>query len=626
MSRGRDLLAHVKELIEDDLRFLTREQRAQTTDATKSREQFVAHLASIISQPIGLRASVAPFNESSESMFAYLMEMFCLSQDQLERLLAISGEQPSPTGRNCKIRQWQPELKLKINPPIFDGTNTDNITVKLMVEEYQQANVEAGSRNIFDVIRMRGGDRLKTVASQDRVLVEIGYIKRGNTYLAELITGLSDIVVVDDRGDGEVRLRLRGHKISNQKIRIEFWIQCLKRFNLKRFVACSCCGSDGDREATSKDQILLGTTSIKLSQIPAYATRNSYPILSSHHKLVNNCDILTQIRNGNLVVKDETIVDNHVRLYAICIAYQLNLLTNDGITSRLSKLPRFEAARSANLNLDSLLYLPAFSLINQHRLRYNISHQEDQSICRSAILLLLTRMESLNVNRIYSDSHRLLLASIAEHEYLNAHRHFNNTTRQEVDPFQPGLSHDGSREQVQLLEYHSIDDCAKELVSGDRIRTWLSRVNTMGFDSKKADVLVGLRLVKTIILHNMNNSMVHPRFSGQSAALKNYVEKLLTDTVSDELKLRLRSILINMQPLSPVKQNKRSDLRCQPDNPWCKLFCDIHSIENDLVLHWSDLGLDSLKLNKTGSALIDDESMSKLQAIIESKIRNYLAS
>lgn len=644
MDKAKEQLATVTGLIDDDLEFIRKQRTSGTKkEVARGQQQFAAHLATIISHSIGLKASVAPLNESPESMFAYLMDLFRLNDSQLENLLTNSTqatvksdrEQSSPTRlvdgkRECKCHNWQPELRLKINPPIFDGMDTGDLLVIVSISPDKvnpPTDEQTGSRNILDIIRMRGGDRLKTTKPKGRDLAEIIYTKSDETYRPHITTALDSMALIEDEQEGELHLRFRTHKAS---IGLDLWLEGGKNFGLKRFVCSPCCGLQKNQQTPDGDKQFLGSVSIKLSQVPAYATRNSYPVLTPPDKLVNNCDVLLEFRNGNVAKQDTNMIVNHVRLYAFCIAYQLKLLKPDAISIRLSRLHKFEPTRSSGFNLDSLLYVPAASLVNQHRLQLNITHQEDQSLRRSAILLLLTRMVRLDDDETFSDSHRLLLASIAGHEYLNAHRHFNNTTRQEIDPFSTELLYDRSREQVKLLEQNSIDDCTKILVSQDRIKTWLSRIDLIGVDLKKSDVLVGLELVKTIIAHNASNSMVDSIFSSQSLIIKNSVNKLLTSVLTEELRLRLSFIIAVMKSSSPATQAKQKGTRSRYNNqsgsPWRKLFYDIHSIENDLILHWSDAGLDSLKLNQTEASLMDDESMISLKLMIETKINNYLTS
>lgn len=660
-------------------------QELSENNRRRVHEQFAAYLAALVSQPIGLRVSVSPFNESSESMLAYLMDVFKLSEPQLEDLLLLdlsskhskNGKQPLKSTlaqTNGKRQSWRPKLKLQVHPPVLPNERIQDLTVRMYLFSEQTFDIKTrktqqgllkGSKNILDLIKLSRSDAPVPIRPSSELLSEVKFVGnpddgsyRTATVTSTTPTGNTKTTsqLVEEQND-ELRLGLRREQCdlkSAHILALEFWLkeslvpgmQSMKKFI--NSVSNSCCGSNRDAGQPNyrrDGKQFYGYTHIKLHQIPAYATRSGYSIQSLQDKPISSCEICLEFMNDDSQGRSNNadVIINHVRLYAICMAYQLSLLpatTDDRI------IDGFAYTRlQASPNLNNLLFVPAFSIINQHRLQNNLSQREDQSLRRAAVLLLVLQLTHRHDHSVVRDSHRILLMSIAEHEYLNAHRLFDNMTRQEVEVFHRDATVDRSRAGVISLECNAIQNFANDLVSRNRIKAWLAKINSMTLDHVKLDVLTSLRLTKTILAHNENNPMVDLSLKSQSLVIKEQVDKLLTTVVAEELKSRFGAIISANGATTTTTSNqknrtKRRSLKSKDPikrepadgstvmNPWQKLSCDIHIIENDIILHWSDKGLNCLKLQQsTGTnSLMNDDNTKKLIAIIQNKINNYLAS
>jgi hypothetical protein len=683
---AKELLSLIRNIIDDDLVYLSGHSKRPKKVGTgagnvkrdqgikKDCEEFAAYLAAVASQSIGLRASVSPFNESSESMLAYLMDVFRLNEAQLESIIAESSggsystddkRKPTVTARLNKIcHKWQPELKLRIDPPIILNERTEDLTVRIyqfkentlhdVNRQRAQKNLIQGSKNIYDVIKVCGSGSPKSTRPRSELLIEAKFVKSDETYRLVRTSPAqggtnSRLVHLVGQRDNEIRIVVPKQRSRSNAtayfLDIEFWLQEDKVFGLrtmKRFIDCtrvSCCGGRSKTSTpvhySAYGKQFYGFVSIRLDQIPAYATKSSYHIQSPQFKPINSCEICLEFINKDLLDLNEEhtineIIIKHARLYAICIAYQLSILTATNIF-----IDEFAFGQTqSTLSLDNLLYMPAFSLINQHRLQNNLSQLEDQSIRRSSILLLLLCLTRRHDISLLPESHKILLMSMAEHDYLNAHRQFNNAIGQEVETFHRGATLDRSHEKIKMLEHDAIQNFVDELVSSNRIRIWLSKIDSTNIELAKQDVLSSLRLAKTILAHHDSNPMVDSILKYQSSVLRDRINKLLADIVSDELRLRLNTIISSNKTSQSPKYTRRSKLNKERStqstqmSSWQKFFYDLHMLENDIILNWSNEGLDCLRLQqfKGESSFINDESIKKLRKNIQDKINDYLAS
>ena len=154
-----------------------------------------------------------------------------------------------------------------------------------------------------------------------------------------------------------------------------------------------------------------------------------------------------------------------------------------------------------DVTLDSFLYLPAYSLVNQHRLQSNLNQLEDQSLRRSSMLMLIVQLGRFARNNrgrsATLGAHGIsVLISTLQNEYAIAHRVVNEKTLQEVDPFSR-TNTDSSRDLVIDLELLALQDLVDYFLI-PRIRRLFVKSDNRMTDLESSVTLSCLGLIRTI--------------------------------------------------------------------------------------------------------------------------------
>lgn len=656
----------------------------------KQHRDFVMYLVSVATHPIGLRASVKPYNCNQEEMLLYLMDMFSLTEAKLRTIIVgktKSGQQQTNLSP-LKRHSWRPELRIRLHPPTFfykEGLYLDNLYVRVYlfeeklkkssetIDDVSNTN-EAKNRGmlnkIFKNLDSTSSTRIRSL-SELRQLVRFESGANQVTASSQMKAAKSSYKMTQILGNetklqDDIHLDIRRFYCEPQSayiLRFEFWLNndVLKQGCVKRYQRClrellsgkfSGCSQDKKQSIYQTDnQDFYGFVNVKLSNLPSYATKQTFPILSLKEKRVNNCEISLELRNRRILEElevdqqsdlkiaysipkrsNESFLINHMRLYCNCILYQCLSLSLDSF-HKLAKGGRFR-----NVTLDHLMYLPGYTLINQHRLQSNLSVFDDQCLRRVSILLLLIKLETKSIDDIEEriDYVKTLLISLVYNEYIGAHRLIDDKTLQEVDPFFSSSNIDFTRMVVLEIEFTTLRNYLNMFLK-PKLDRWLlkSSENSLTAMNSRIMTLYGLKLFKTALvqLKRRNRACREvAKYQVDVATMRSSIERHLCRIIINHLKLRVEEIVeserYTSSSIKTVKRNKPLSSEIEDDNLWLQLLHSLRYIQHDLTLYWSRKGLNSLVKNeetfvkKLGMfKKLEEKSLSR---IVEAKLESYL--
>ncbi|RWS03791.1 protein unc-13 D-like protein [Dinothrombium tinctorium] len=157
---------------------------------------------------------------------------------------------------------------------------------------------------------------------------------------------------------------------------------------------------------TESDDI-IGATTISLNEIPSTGSQEVRFIQDVYGRVYGSITI--SFDWGTKHEDNNTRVSHHVRVYKHFITWHLQQAPG-GKTDKVGNLslPDVEL-----LNYKTFLFIPTLSLINQHRIRCNMSHYED-SVIRRVVMCELILSDALDENQ------KLMLVGILSNEDLSA--------------------------------------------------------------------------------------------------------------------------------------------------------------------------------------------------------------
>lgn len=676
----KDILNKLTRCLNEDLNTLQKNGLNKNVTKRDSRKLFAGYLVSVATHSIGLRASIAPFNCSQEQMLAYLMDMFNLKESQLRKILTGNDNDDKRINSSVMKRthSWRPELRIRLNAPAFfynEQDHIDNLSVRVyMFKDPRLSNLDAydnkpstfsdssdSSRNnglleIFKMFRLDSSILIRPI-NEMKYLIRFIKTDRDSYKMVHTILGRSENISDD------IHLRIRRYCCEPKSVhilRFEFWsnisntnVSWLDKFrHLARRLVHGGYGQKRNKSTTymNENQKFYGFINISLTQIPSYAVKKVHSILSLKERRVNNCEVSLEVRNRRILNNDdkdykpkpktydkprkssEYYIINHLRLYVNCLLYQAISLNEDTF-DRIADSP-------TNIILDNLLYIPAYTLINQHRLQSNLNQLEDQSLRRVSILTLLLKLDKQNklddTIAFKLEHFKIILIMVVQHEYMVAHRVMDDKTLQEVDPFRDDSNVDSSRDIIVDLEITTLVNFIDHFLAY-RLKKWFIRSErtirqNIDVNLERHITLLSLKLFKVIITHFERVRSVNIKLKAVIPGFKNKIEKLLLEIISNEISTRLKSI-VDKDKISVISNQGKGILRGRQsrsdDNPWRKLLRDVHLINDDLSLYWSHKGLDDLDgtgRQQIGRKVAELLEKRNLRDLIETKINNFLAS
>jgi len=709
-----DLLRTCSNYLDEDLiRFkITTDPQIRKVRGSKETEReraedFIKYLVSVATHPIGLRASVKPFNSSQEDMLAYIMDMFNLTKNRLRKMLLGSGENRNmkSSARNPEVgklaidrakkrHSWRPELRVRLDAPALfysESIHMSNLQVRIYLFKENKIDVaQSDTEKIPDgesklakstsflnyVFRKSALDPAALIrpVNERRCLVRFEPQRLGAGGFGETRPSYKMLQVSGEGGDtkeDDIRLQIRRYYCNQQIghiLRLEFWLSVdnsrvsyLERFRkcARKMISNRCygCCIKGKRSIyMNEDQDFYGYINIKLTELPSYSIKQSFPIVNLKNREVNSCQVSLEIRNRRLVDGEEgssmqsdarnstrksgqESLFNHVRLYMNCILYQITSCDFIDLEKSINR----ELAQ--HVTIDNLFYLPAHTLINQHRLQSNLNQFEDKCLMRASILSMIVKLglesQRADTNVLKIQTMVVLLISLIQNEYNTSHRTIDERTMQEVDPFRDDPAKDDSRKLVIEFELNALQDFTHAFLT-QRLRQRLLRPENEepGVDLNRYIALNGLKLIQVALLHHkkrQRSSLMVVRLSEELAALKSSVDKLLCELVIVHIRSRIERILeFENGTIAGIPKNSRGQSKQSVDvNPkqtdkslWLQVLLDIKYVNHDLNLYWSQDGLDGVmaseaKFVKSLKLLRGLESRN-LKGLIERKIDNFL--
>lgn len=641
------------------------EQKTQKTnarDGLQSRKQFVDHLVSVATHSIGLEASMKPFNCSREQMLAYLREMSGMTEQQLEKVLQEHDDRGANlTPRNC----WEPELRIRLNPPSFfydKDRHLKDLRVRLFEDNLVTRSRLTGdsSERILENFKIRQSTDISAAAARphDTIRCSIKFVKATNdedSYKMKHTNNNNDQAEKSNTNsngrfvDGDIYLKIRGRSCKPDSVhilRFEFWLNNnstnpMRRglIRLRQLARCldslKCCKSKMGPASGLQD--FYGYTNIRLSQIPAYAMNGTHSIVSSNDfPRINSCEICLEFRNkqlkpdGSSAGESDRLI-NHMRLVADCLLYQIDqsLPSTDNWASNGFNL-------KMSLSLDNLLYLPAYSLINQHRLQNNLTQLENQSLQRTSMLILLLevgRRQRDQANNKRLMIHLAILISLIQSEYLVAHRSVDDKTLQDIDPFRKIQLEDSTRLVIVNLEALAINRLVDKFLAY-RLERWLVRPSQisksdLNIEQDRQLTLNCLRLCRVIICHLKTSKVVNGKLKLMATNVEVKIQRIIAGVMQQNWTERLSRITTVAGSPSPVgvrgklrgREGKFGKGKKSISNPWRRLLHDIRSTNRDLCLYWSKDGSKSINFSKSPKI---EEKDGNLWTTIEGKLNQFI--
>lgn len=651
---------------------------------------FIRYVISVATHPIGLRASVNPYNSTREHMLAYIIDMFSLSEAKLRKILTtndgmnknpnLDGFAKSPvqvleSPIEKKRHSWRPELRLKLCPPAFfykEQLYLDNLFVRVFLFKDEQIihskgdvstlnldNPTARAKRVLDYIfkglKLSSSTLIRPVNEMRYLIrfespphVENGATKKPSRANYKMIQVLTETT----KSYSDLQLNIRRYYCEPKSahiLRLEFWLNSdvkqagyfgwYRRFarrlvHSRRCFACFTGNQRRDLRYINENQEFYGFININLTQLPSYPTKQNYPIISIREQKINSCELSIDLRNRRILADDHLDDDsprssprqdppkksirafliNHVRLYVNCLIYQSLAYTKEssGVSMR--------AEAPFNLILDNLFYLPAFTLINQHRLQSNLDQFGDRCLRRVAILLVLIKLE--NIHHPKTNFIKILFLSVIQNEYMVTWRPVDDRTMQEVDPFGDSFESKGLRALIAELELITLRNFVVKFLNLKLEQWFTKQLQQSTTNSDRIVTLSSLKLFRTATYYIRRciraDKTLH-KLLREVDAIKKLVDQVLCRLVVEYLQEKLQEVC----QLEGAARNQRN-----VSNLWLKLLQDVHQIDRDLSLHWRRGGLNILVKK-------EEEFVSKLELfrglpgndfirLLEEKVATYI--
>lgn len=308
----------------------------------------------------------------------------------------------------------------------------------------------------------------------------------------------------------------------------------------------------------------------------------------------------------------EYFVNRHIRLYNVCLLYQLFLFAASIRKSKLKESLMFQS-----ISLENLLYLPAYSILNHHRLKIQLTSFEDKSLRRSAMLMILARLDQPVPNTMKAKAKKvqIMLTSVVQNEYF--------TSRRTIGDMKAPDSH---LDLIIGLEYILLKEYV-ELVLIPKLKSWFQNLPEIHLVEApdKSIMFAAMKLCKVAIKHFKRckkTTLTLERGSINILSLKNDIEVVLCQVILEHAASRL----------SNAATLAAKDTKMRPKNStesvWFDLLRELRLINHDLCLHWSRKGLDGLIIGEREHVkklnLLTNEQTNELKSSIESMITDYL--
>jgi len=326
---------------------------------------------------------------------------------------------------------------------------------------------------------------------------------------------------------------------------------------------------------------------------------------------------------------------NHTRLYLNIMLYQLTSINN------LSYLS-IQHASQLDVYFDHLLYLPAYPLIEEHRIETRISPHEDQILRRGALLLLVEELERYTrprpKGRVIIE---LLILIISKNDYLSNQMTLSTESKHHLRPAHqsPGTNSEeefAGREFVFHFERLVIERVVNNCLI-KRLHDWVHETTRLGkieTEEEKdielrARTLLTLRLVKLIIRHH---KLKKSKISDEVHALGSRIQTTLKMTIMQRFERRVTDLIrADHDHANPVNESNNLVDRHKPKDSWNQLLQDVQMLNNDLKFYWSRRGFDGL-MRKPPYLLAHNDASTEgkqdisLKILIEKKLKAYLKS
>lgn len=659
-----NILDIISPLIDDDITAyhlsIHRNEMNKETKKTaeKLRDNYARYLISVATHSIGLSSSLAPFDCSQEQMMAFIVDMFKVSKKKVQEMLGYSTSTKS-TLVPVKRHHWRPELRIRLGPPIFSFIEEGyierlRVRVYLIKSEQKRKDIVENSINsdqklvlIFQKIssKLRNKPDFFVRPMTDMLIqIQFGPIPDGGL-------GFHNVQVTEgERIVRDVNIPIRRYYCDPETlhtIRFEFWIDGNKvngHLPSSFSKALSLFRSSSRQEKSEK---FVGYTSLDLSEIPSYAIKQTLPILGIRGKKITNCDITVEPKNRRLESeparfnfsgsssKSETtrlkFIINHLRLYANCLLYQSLLLADENHRDSDIELILQE------LSLDNLLYLPAHSLINQHRLQSNLTFFDDTSLRRSSMLLLLIQLELKKLDCNFSDRLsvvKLALYTILKNEYLTTYQLVDDRTMQEVNPFRDRLADSSVTTLVTELEAATLREFISQVLTKKLKDSFVPTAITRSQETfyGRNITLMCLRLCRLALEHlcSMSHRIISERLRQDLLAQKGMLEQLLCEISVEHI---VESV-IRLLSGKPDQNVQYSTIGVNPlesceDLTWSDLLSGVHAMNNDIHTYWSRQGLRGLMQRHIvflqNSKLLNRLYQNEVTTLIIEKVEKYLS-
>lgn len=643
------------------------------------QQDFFRYLVSVASHPIGLRSSSKPFNSNEEEMLNYLVDMFNINEfSRLKNILCSYRDSDAEKNkvdprklqeiiRSRRRHSWRPELRIRIEPLTFyykERQYIDNLTIRIYVfkeddatkqEQEQGDNSSQDSKNQHTILnsifktKLETSNRIRPIKEM-RCLVKFSRVDPSDESEQPKY---KMVQVINNRPvDGDIRLKIRRRYCepgSKHILRFEFWINSgavganwvdQYRRILKRVVynGPSSCTNKEKSIYQNEDQEFYGYVNYNLDQLPSHAIKLSRSILTIQKRRINNCEICLEARNRRLEsshrviepttgpsstrkqVPNQDFIINHIRLYANSFLYQsLKLIQTKGDSL-------IGSYAMENVTIDNLLYMPAQTLANQHRLQSNLNKSEDQSLRRIALLILMNALQSR-----FRDHARdpiimtNLLACLTNNEYVTARKVIDDKTLQEMNPFLEGSPTDTS---------DSIIEMEITMLRRFAVRTLKYRAKKFFLPIDPKDhldrlvTLAQLIMFRKALAHHEKLGPIHQKVKNlrfDVTELRGLISCVLYVMVERHLRLRFEALLKRDRATTALQINYRGSIGAAEADSWDNLLRDIAGISNDLCLYWSTQVIQNIeeklvgKIENTGK--VDRQNIGRL---IKLKIDDFL--
>lgn len=660
---------------------------ANNTSATVHRRKFALYLMSVATHPIGLLASVSPFNCDSEQILAYIAEVFAIDNEKLREMFhGKTQDRPQPIKRHS----WRPELRIRIKPPRLHSKSIaisqDSIQVRVYIFKEEHMSEPAGGNkssnqfkskaersrwlleHIFKLRIVESSNLIRPVNEMRSLIKFKPQNSQSNTGVKQTssMLGISrgvDGKIAQDEGDLYVNIRrYYCDPKAAHILRFEFWTDCgekqLSRIDKYRRAIRHCLseGSCSTRLKTKtaymdESQEFYGYINFRLTQLASYPIKKNFIIKTLQNTSLASCEILLEPKNRR--VKDEMqdnqvtrlsynrYVINHMRLYANLVLYQcLEIETTlCALVGQTQVLP--------NITIDNLFYMPAHTLINQHRLQSNLNKNEDSNLRRISLWSLLINVEQLNETSNLGLGARLVIMSILKTDYMTDRTKIDTKTMQETDPFQDWFDADSGyvRSLIVEMELEILRKFYAVVLQPRLTRMFgQTQVNLANQFVDRSMTLLALNLYNSAIGNltrtNSRLSVINKYPHDIGPRLREPVEQLLCELLvsyvyerilqlskQEDLatkdRRRIRSRRVRIEKTQPIDDRKANT------DSWNQLLQELRYIDQDLRLNWCRDGLRGLVMNQGHFVktlkLFESLKKNKIIKTIKAKLNRYMS-